>query len=137
MIPLVHPQQAGEADPCLPGIPLSPVIGQVTAKGIREVAAIARPVKALTIGDEERDELHDWLRRRQMPAAERQRALFLQRRIKRGSHRRTPELVDSVREYPETYNDEPSPFVRRKTVDQVIASTARRTDRLDNETNVF
>ena len=38
---------------------------------------MARPVKALTISDAEREELESWLRRRQMPAAEQQRARMI------------------------------------------------------------
>ena len=38
---------------------------------------MGRPVKVLTISDDEHDELHSWLRRRQMPAAEQQRARII------------------------------------------------------------
>lgn len=62
-------------------------------------------------------------------------ALISQRWIKRGSHRSTRELEDSIREYLQTYNDKPRPFVWHKTADQIIASIARLTDRLDNDTN--
>ncbi|WP_019568545.1 transposase, partial [Thioalkalivibrio sp. ALMg13-2] len=62
-------------------------------------------------------------------------ALISQRWIKRQSHRSTRELEDSIREYLKTYNDEPRPFIWRKTADQIIASIARLTDRLDKNTN--
>ena len=62
-------------------------------------------------------------------------ALISQRWIKRGSHRSTRELEDSILEYLETYNDQPRPFVWHKTADQIIASIARLTDRLDNKTH--
>lgn len=62
-------------------------------------------------------------------------ALISQRWIKRGSHRSTRELEDSIREYLATYNDEPRPFIWRKTADQIIASIARLADRLNNKSN--
>lgn len=62
-------------------------------------------------------------------------ALISQRWIKRGSHRSTRELEDSIRAYLATYNDDPKPFVWHKPADQIIASIARLTDRLDNKTN--
>lgn len=62
-------------------------------------------------------------------------ALLSERWIKRGSHRSTRELEDSIREYLATYNDQPRPFVWHKTADQIIASIARLTDRLNNEAN--
>ncbi|PSQ92676.1 MAG: IS630 family transposase [Proteobacteria bacterium SW_6_67_9] len=62
-------------------------------------------------------------------------ALMSERWIKRGSHRSTRELEDSIREYLATYNDQPRPFVWHKTADQIIASIARLTDRLNNKAN--
>ena len=62
-------------------------------------------------------------------------ALISERWIKRGSHRSTRELEDSIHEYLETYNDEPRPFIWRKTADQIIASIARVSDRLNNNAN--
>ena len=62
-------------------------------------------------------------------------ALISQRWIKRGSHRSTRELEDSIRQYLATYNDDPKPFVWHKPADQIIASVARLTDRLNDETN--
>ncbi|WP_019563730.1 helix-turn-helix domain-containing protein, partial [Thioalkalivibrio sp. ALMg13-2] len=38
---------------------------------------MGRPIKTLTISEAERDELESWLRRRQMPAAEQQRARMI------------------------------------------------------------
>lgn len=62
-------------------------------------------------------------------------ALISQRWIKRGSHRSTRELEASIRQYLATYNDDPRPFVWHKTADEIIASIARLTDRLDNKAN--
>ena len=44
-------------------------------------------------------------------------ALLSERWIKRGSHRSTRELEDSIREYLATYNEQPRPFVWHKTAD--------------------
>ncbi|TBW49397.1 IS630 family transposase, partial [Marinobacter halodurans] len=34
-----------------------------------------------------------------------------------------------------TYNDDPKPFVWRKTANQIIASIARLSDKINNKTN--
>lgn len=62
-------------------------------------------------------------------------ALISQRWIKRSSHRSTKELEDSIRHYLATYNTDPKPFVWHKTADQIIASIARLSDRINNSTN--
>lgn len=62
-------------------------------------------------------------------------ALISQRWIKRNSHRSTRELETSIKKYLATYNDEPKPFVWRKTADEIIASIARLSDKLNNRAN--
>lgn len=61
--------------------------------------------------------------------------LLSERWIKRGSHRSTLELEKSIREYLERYNNNPTPFVWRKTADQIIESIARLSDKLNKPTN--
>lgn len=58
-------------------------------------------------------------------------AIISQRWIKRGSHRSTKELEDSIRKYLDTYNRDPTPFVWRKNADQIIDSIARLSDKLN------
>lgn len=62
-------------------------------------------------------------------------SLISEKWIRRGSHRSTIELENSIKEYLEIYNDDPKPFIWRKTADQIIASIARLSDRLNNQTN--
>ncbi len=61
--------------------------------------------------------------------------LLSERWIKRGSHRSTIELENSIKEYLEIYNEDPKPFVWRKTADQIIESISRLSDKLNNTTN--
>lgn len=62
-------------------------------------------------------------------------ARISRRWMKRGSHRSPRELSDPIREYLETYNDWPRPFVWHKPTDQIIASIARVADRVNHRTN--
>ena len=62
-------------------------------------------------------------------------ALISQRWIKRRSHRSTKELEDSIRTYLATYNTDPKPFVWHKSADEIIASIARLSDRINNSAN--
>lgn len=55
--------------------------------------------------------------------------------IKRGAHRSTAELEESIREYLEIYNEDPKPFSWRKTADQIIDSIARLSDKINRPTN--
>jgi len=56
-------------------------------------------------------------------------ALLSQRAVKRGSHRSTRELEQTIRKFVETYNQNPKPFVWVKTADQILASIARFAER--------
>lgn len=58
-------------------------------------------------------------------------ALISQRWIKRNSHRSTRELEASIREYLALHNDDPKPFVWKKTADQIIESIARLSEKLN------
>lgn len=62
-------------------------------------------------------------------------ALISQRWIKRSSHRSTLELEKSIKKYLRLHNENPQPFVWRKTADQIIASIARLSDKLNKSTN--
>jgi len=61
--------------------------------------------------------------------------LISERWIKRNSHRSTRELEASIKDYLARYNDDPKPFIWRKTADQIIESIARLSDKLNNKTN--
>ena len=61
--------------------------------------------------------------------------LISERWIKRGSHRSTVELEASIPEYLAIYNNDPKPFVWRKTASQIVESIARLSDRLNNKAN--
>lgn len=51
--------------------------------------------------------------------------LLSQRKIKRGSHRSTRALEQAIREYIETNNADPKPFVWVKSADEILASIRR------------
>ena len=51
--------------------------------------------------------------------------LLSQRQIKRGVHRNVKELEKAIREFLETHNDTPKPFVWTKTADDILASIER------------
>ncbi|MFO7528724.1 MAG: IS630 family transposase [Marinobacter sp.] len=61
--------------------------------------------------------------------------LISERWIKRSSHRSTRELEASIKDYLAKYNDDPKPFVWRKTADQIIESIERLSDKLNSKTN--
>lgn len=52
-------------------------------------------------------------------------AEFTQKRLRRGVHRSTRELVAAAREYIAVNNHQPKPFVWTKTADQILESVAR------------
>jgi len=52
-------------------------------------------------------------------------ALLTERAIKRGVHRNTQQLEQAIREYLDAHNDDPKPFVWRKSADEIIAAVAR------------
>lgn len=59
-------------------------------------------------------------------------ALLSERQIKRGTHRSTLELERAIRQYLDTYNEEPKPFVWTKSADEILASVARFCSRTSN-----
>jgi transposase len=59
-------------------------------------------------------------------------ALLSERQIKRGTHRSTLELERAIRQYLETYNNDPKPFVWAKTADEILASVARFCSRISD-----
>ncbi|MDO8864220.1 hypothetical protein Q6D67_21315, partial [Haliea sp. E1-2-M8] len=58
-------------------------------------------------------------------------ALISQRWIKRNSHRSTRELETAIHEYLDIYNEDPKPFVWKKTADEIVESIARLSDKLN------
>src|SRR6266849_6255235 len=56
-------------------------------------------------------------------------ALLTQRAIKRGSHTSTSPLERAIREFIDAHNQEPKPFIWRKSADDILASIARFADR--------
>jgi transposase len=52
-------------------------------------------------------------------------ALLSEKQIKRGAHRSTRALEDTIREYLNMTNKSPQPFVWTKTADEILASIAR------------
>jgi transposase len=52
-------------------------------------------------------------------------ALLTEKQIRRGIHRSTRELEQTIRHYLNTYNQTAKPFVWTKTADQILASVAR------------
>ena len=60
-----------------------------------------------------------------MNLVERWFATLTERQLRRGVHRSTQELEKVLRNYLETYNREPKPFVWTKTADEILANVAR------------
>jgi len=54
------------------------------------------------------------------------------KQIRRGVHRSTRDLEDSIREFLRVNNDNPKPFVWTKTADEILASIARFCERTSN-----
>jgi len=52
-------------------------------------------------------------------------ALLTEKQIRRGIHRSTRELEQTIRHYLDTYNQTAKPFIWTKTADQILASVAR------------
>jgi hypothetical protein len=97
-----------------------------------------RPVPKLILMSEERETLERWLVRHPryhlhytptgsswINLVERWFATLTERQLRRGVHRSTPELEAALRRYVETYNQDPKPFVRTKTADEILAAVAR------------
>ena len=59
-------------------------------------------------------------------------SLISQRQIKRGTHRSTLQLEQSIRSYLKTYNEDPRPFAWTKTADEILASVARFCQRISD-----
>jgi hypothetical protein len=52
-------------------------------------------------------------------------ATLTQKQIRRGTHRSTQQLEKAIRDYLDTYNADPKPFVWSKTADEIFASIQR------------
>jgi len=48
-----------------------------------------------------------------------------QKQIRRGTHRSTQQLEDPIRQYLNTYNENPKPFIWTKTADDILATIER------------
>jgi hypothetical protein len=48
-----------------------------------------------------------------------------ERRLRRGAFRSTRELEDAIRDYLNTYNRDPKPFLWTKTADEILENIAR------------
>jgi transposase len=59
-------------------------------------------------------------------------ALLSDKQIKRGAHRSTRSLEDTIRDYLRMTNDSPKPFVWTKTADEILASIARYCQRISD-----
>jgi transposase len=57
-------------------------------------------------------------------SVERWFAELTNKRILRGVFRSVKELEGAIRDYIETHNEDPTPFVRTRTADQILASIA-------------
>jgi transposase len=57
-------------------------------------------------------------------------ALLTEKQIRRGIFRSTRELETTIRNYIETHNEHPKPFIWTKTADEILASVARFCKRL-------
>lgn len=55
-----------------------------------------------------------------------------QKRIRRGSFCSVPQLTEAIMSYIEAHNDNPKPFVWRKTVEQILGKVKRARTALDN-----
>lgn len=54
------------------------------------------------------------------------------KRLRRGAFRSVPELIAAIEAYVTAHNDDPKPFVWRKTVDEILAKVGRARAALDN-----
>src|SRR5439155_13842511 len=52
-------------------------------------------------------------------------ALLTEKQIRRGIFRSTRELETTIRNYIDTHNEHPKPFIWTKTADEILASVAR------------
>src|SRR5262245_4310030 len=58
--------------------------------------------------------------------------LITEKRIRRGAFKSTTELERAIRDYLETYNGDPKPFVWTKTADQILESLKRYCERISD-----
>ena len=59
-------------------------------------------------------------------------AALTQKQIRRGTHRSTRQLEDAIRQYLNTYNENPKPFIWTKTADDILATIERFCLRISN-----
>lgn len=59
-------------------------------------------------------------------------ATLTQKQIRRGTHRSTRQLEDAIRQYLNTYNESPKPFIWAKTADDILATIERFCLRISN-----
>jgi hypothetical protein len=59
-------------------------------------------------------------------------ATLTQKQIRRGAHRSTQQLEKAIRDYLQTYNADPQPFVWSKTADEIFASVQRFCTRISD-----
>ena len=59
-------------------------------------------------------------------------ATLTQKQIRRGTHRSTRQLEDAIRQYLNTYNESPKPFIWTKTADDILATIERFCLRISN-----
>lgn len=57
-------------------------------------------------------------------------ALLTQRALKQGVHRSTEELERAIHEYLDAHNEDPKPFVWKKSADEIIAAVTRHCQRV-------
>lgn len=55
-----------------------------------------------------------------------------EKRLRRGAFRSVRELIDAIMRYIDAHNEEPKPFIWRKTVEQILAKVGRARAALDN-----
>jgi hypothetical protein len=54
------------------------------------------------------------------------------KRLRRGSFRSVPQLIDAIMNYIAEHNDEPKPLIWRKTVKEILDKVGRARAKLDN-----
>jgi len=54
------------------------------------------------------------------------------KQIKRGTHRSTLALEQAIKDYVNTYNENPKPFIWTKSADQILESVARFCKRISD-----
>ena len=54
------------------------------------------------------------------------------KRLRRGTFGSVPELITAIHSYIDQHNNDPKPFVWRKTVDEILAKVRRARSSLDN-----